>query len=268
MGRGVGLLFGAANGLAYGTVVALAARVAEDRRGLASGLVVGAYAAGPAVLCLVAPRVLPEVGWRTGLAVLAVLVTGLVGIAAALAPVEQAAGRGSEPEGGQLPVPGRTMVALPGLVVFATAAPLASAAGLAPERPAPPFPCWPPATWQGESEPAGGPTVGRVAAVATRLAGSALVLAVLAVTAAPAVVLAGFAGIGLVHGGVSALIPAATADRVGPRAFPTVYGRVFTAWGAQASRRRCSSARVRPPRVPGRKCSSSWRSPLSWPLPR
>jgi hypothetical protein len=44
-------------------------------------------------------------------------------------------------------------------------------------------------------------------------------------------VLAGFLGTGLAYGAVSALVPAATLDRVGTRAFPSAYGRVFTGWG-------------------------------------
>jgi MFS transporter, OFA family, oxalate/formate antiporter len=54
---GIGLLFGAANGLVYGVAVALVARVPAERRGPAGGLVVGAYAAGPVGLGLVAPRI-------------------------------------------------------------------------------------------------------------------------------------------------------------------------------------------------------------------
>jgi MFS transporter, OFA family, oxalate/formate antiporter len=45
------------------------------------------------------------------------------------------------------------------------------------------------------------------------------------------VVLAGFLGTGLAYGAVSALVPAATADRVGATFFPTAYGVVFTGWG-------------------------------------
>ena len=44
--------------------------------------------------------------------------------------------------------------------------------------------------------------------------------------------LAGFLGTGLAYGAVSALVPAATADGVGPAAFPTAYGIVFTGWGS------------------------------------
>lgn len=236
---GVGLLFGAANGLAYGVAVALAARVPAVRRGTASGVVVGAYAAGPVLLGLLAPRVLPVVGWRTCLAVLAVLVAGLVGLAAALAPGgaegEQRRGRFEEP------VPGTTVAALwvlfaggaaPGLVVFATAAPLASATGLGPGAAGAAVSLLAAGNLAGRLG-AGwwSDRAGRLPALATALAATAVALAGLAVRAAPAVVLTGFLVVGLAYGGVSALVPAATADRVGVRAFPAVYGRVFTAWG-------------------------------------
>lgn len=43
--------------------------------------------------------------------------------------------------------------------------------------------------------------------------------------------LGSFAGTGLAYGAMSALVPAVTADLVGHRAFPRMYGRVFTGWG-------------------------------------
>ncbi len=234
---GVGLLFGAANGLAYGVAVALATRVPAERRGTASGLVVGAYAAGPVLLGLLAPRVLPDAGWRTCLAVLAVLVAGLVGLAAVLAP----AGAGPRRDRGAEAVPGTTVVALwvlfaggaaPGLVVFATAASLAAAAGLGPGAAGAAVSLLAVGNLGGRLG-AGwwSDRVGRLPALATALAATAVALAGLAVTAAPAVVLTGLLAVGLAYGAVSALVPAATADRVGARAFPAVYSRVFTAWG-------------------------------------
>jgi MFS family permease len=236
---GIGLLFGAANGLAYGVAVALAARVPAARRGTASGLVVGAYAAGPVVLGLVSPRVLPAVGWRTCLAVLAVLVAGLVGLAAALAP----GGPGVEQRQGRLedPVSRTTVAALwvlfaggaaPGLVVFATAAPLAAAAGLGPGAAGAAVSLLAVGNLAGRLG-AGwwSDGVGRLPALATALAATAVAIAGLAVAAAPGVVLSGLLVVGLAYGALSALVPAATADRVGAGAFPAVYGRVFTAWG-------------------------------------
>jgi MFS family permease len=89
---GVAVLFGGANGLAYGVSVGLAARAPALLRGTATGLVVGAYAAGPVLLGLVAPQALAAFGWRPSLACLAVAVAGLLTIAAELAPGDVPAG--------------------------------------------------------------------------------------------------------------------------------------------------------------------------------
>jgi MFS transporter, OFA family, oxalate/formate antiporter len=236
---GVGLLFGASSGLAYGVAVSLAARVPPERRGTASGLVVGAYAAGPLLLGLVAPPALAAAGWRACVAVLAVVVAGLVGLAAAVAPVGAAEGA---PAGrSRVPVPRRTQAALwvlfaggaaPGLVVFATAAPLAAARGLDARTAGTAVTLLAAGNLAGRLA-AGwwSDLVGRLPALVTSLAVSAAALLALAVVTAAAVVPAGYAAVGLAYGAVSALVPAATADRVDPRAFATVYGRVFTAWG-------------------------------------
>ncbi len=235
---GVALLFGVANGLAYGVAVALAARVPPSRRGTAAGLVVSAYAAGPVLLGLVAPPVLDAVGWRVCLAGLAAIVAGLLAGAAWLVPT----GAAEEDRRGRTdPVPRRDVALLwvvfaggtaPGLLLFAHAVPLAGdlqlslrAAGLA------------------VSALAGGNMIGRLAAgawsdrigrlpaMAVALATGAAAIVVLALPTVHPVVLAGYLGTGLGYGAMSALVPAATADRVGAAAFPTAYGVIFTGWG-------------------------------------
>ncbi|MBB3083928.1 MFS transporter [Geodermatophilus sabuli] len=236
---GVGLLFGAANGVAYGVSVALAARVPERRRGAASGLVVGAYAAGPVLLGFAAPPALAVAGWRTALAVLAVTATGLLVAAAALAPADRAAGAGADRA--REPVERGALVALwvlfaggaaPGLVLFATAAPLAAARGLDAEAAGAAVSLLAAGNLAGRLA-AGwwSDAVGRLPALVTALAVTTTALGALAVSSGAAAVLPAFAAVGLAYGAVSALVPAATADRVGARAFATVYGRVFTAWG-------------------------------------
>ena len=235
---GVALLFGAANGLAYGVAAGLAARVPPSRRGTATGLVVGAYAAGPVLLGLVAPPVLDLVGWRPSVAVLAVIVAGLLAGAAQLAPADCPAG---ERRGRGDPVPRRVVVLLwvvfaggtaPGLMLFAHAVTVARdlqlslrAAGLA------------------VSVLAAGNLIGRLVAgawsdrigrlpaVAVALTVGAVAIVALALPTSHPVVLAGYLGTGLTYGAVSALVPAATADLVGAAAFPSAYGRVFTGWG-------------------------------------
>lgn len=236
---GIALWFGAASGVGYGVSVALAARVAAARRGAATGLVVAAYAAGPVVLGVLAPRAVPSFGWRTCAAGLAVAVAGLLAGAAVLAPADRTARE--DPPGVEEPAHRRTVVPLwvvfaggaaPGLFVFASAAPLAAGRGLDPA-----------AVGAAVSLLAGGNLAGRLVAgwwsdrvgrrpaLTVALAVAAASVGGLAGPVAPWLVLTSFAGTGLAYGAVSALVPAATADRVGARAFPRAYGRVFTAWG-------------------------------------
>lgn len=66
-------LVGGANGLGYLTAVDVASREFDRRRGLATGLVVGAYAGGPLLAGPVAGVLLPELGWRGVMVVLAVV---------------------------------------------------------------------------------------------------------------------------------------------------------------------------------------------------
>jgi MFS family permease len=78
---------------------------------------------------------------------------------------------------------------------------------------------------------AGSDRIGRLPALTVAMTTGAVSIGALAVPTAPPVVLAGFLGTGLAYGAVSALVPAATADRVGSAAFPAAYGVVFTGWG-------------------------------------
>jgi OFA family oxalate/formate antiporter-like MFS transporter len=236
---GIGLLFGAAGGVGYGVSVGLAARSSDAHRGMATGLVVGAYAAGPVLLGLVAPAAETAFGWRSCLAGLALVVAGLLVVAAVLAPADRAQPRDLCTE--QEPLPRRTVALLwvvfaggaaPGLLVFAAAAPLATGRELTPG-----------AAGAAVSLLAAGNLTGRLVsgwwsdrvcrlpALAVGLAVAAASVAGLAGPPAPWLVLLSYAGTGLAYGAVSALVPAATADRVGVRAFPRAYGRVFTAWG-------------------------------------
>ena len=235
---GVALLFGVANGLAYGVSVGLAARVPPSRRGTAAGLVVSAYAAGPVLLGLVAPPALDAVGWRVSLAGLAVIVAGLIAGAAWLVPTGPPEG---DRRGRHDPVPRRVVALLwvvfaggtaPGLLLFAHAVTVARdlqlsvrAAGLAVS-----------ALAAGNLigrlvAGAWSDRIGRLPAVAGALTTGAVAIVALTLSTPVPVVLAGYLGSGLAYGAVSALVPAATADQVGAAAFSTAYGVVFTGWG-------------------------------------
>jgi MFS transporter, OFA family, oxalate/formate antiporter len=236
---GVAVLFGAANGLAYGVATGLAARTPAARRGTATGLVVAAYAAGPVVLGLAAPPVLRALGWRPSLIGLGLIVAGLLAVAARLAPVDGGVRRGRRERVERVPRGDVVLLWLvfaggtaPGLMLFAHAVPLAAdrqlsaqAAGLAVSALAAGnlagrlLAGW----WSDR--------IGRLPALAAALGTAAVSIGGLVASAASVVVLAAFLGTGLAYGAVSALVPAATADRAGARAFSIAYGRVFTGWG-------------------------------------
>jgi len=95
----VGLLFGAANGLAYGVAAGVAARAPAARRGAVTVVVVAAYAAGPILLGAVGPRLVAVAGWRACLGGLAVAVTVLLLVAAGLAPGDRHRHRRDENDG-------------------------------------------------------------------------------------------------------------------------------------------------------------------------
>jgi MFS family permease len=236
---GVAVLFAVANGLAYGVATGLAARVPVPRRGAATGIVVAAYAAGPVVLGFAAPPVLRAVGWRPALIGLGLVVAGLLALAARLAPVDGGVRRGSREQGH--PVPRGVVVPLwlvfaggtaPGLMLFAHAVPLAEDLQLSPR-----------AAGLAVSALAAGnlagrllagwwsDRLGRLPALAAALGAAAISVGGLVAATALVVQLAAFLGTGLAYGAVSALVPAATADRVGAGAFSTAYGRIFTGWG-------------------------------------
>ena len=235
---GVALLFGVANGLAYGVSVGLAARVPASRRGTAAGLVVSAYAAGPVLLGFVAVPAIDAAGWRASLAALATVVAGLLAGAAWLVPAGVPEGDGRDRHD---PVPRRDVALLwvvfaggtgPGLLLFAHAVTVAQdlqlslrAAGLAVSAIAA-------GNLVGRLVAGvGSDRIGRLPAVAVALSTGAVAIVALALPTTVPVVLAGYLGTGVAYGAVSALVPAATADRVGAAAFPTAYGVVFTGWG-------------------------------------
>lgn len=239
---GVAALFGLAGGVAYSVATAMASRVERSRRGVATGLVVAAYAAGPVLLGMVGPPLLTEHGWRAGIVSLALVVAGLLLVAGWLAPstappTDQSAVRAD----GNRAAPHATALlwlvfvgaAAPALMVFANAVPLADGRGLDTR-----------VAGLAVSALAGGNLLGRLCAgwLADRRGSLPSLAAALTLAGFSLIGLAGtdiapgllgcFTGLGVSYGAVSALIPVATADLVGTDQFPRTYGRVFTAWGA------------------------------------
>ncbi|UGS34767.1 MFS transporter [Capillimicrobium parvum] len=239
---GYGVLFGVANGLGYSVALQTAGVALPDRRGLATSLVVTAYALGPALLAAVI-----ELGIRAIGVLATLLAASIFTLAAAAVQVPLLAGR----DGGrrEAVVRGRDgphaapralwvlwggflLGAAAGLIALAHAAPLiddfgggASLATL------------------GVALIAGGNALGRLAggsladlvdgrkllAIAAVAEGAALLAA--AALPAVAVTLAALTVVGLAYGAMSSLYPVATAQLYGAANLAVVYGRVFTAWG-------------------------------------
>jgi OFA family oxalate/formate antiporter-like MFS transporter len=244
---GYGGLFGIGNGLGYATAVAVAGKGFGERRGLALGIVVGAYAAGPLVASPAITAMLAAVGWRGTFTALAAaigvaLVAGALllgdGLPGAADRATDRAGRDAPERALLLRPAGLALWAafllgtLPAMLVVAHAASIAAAAGLAPATVGAAVALLGAGNLAGR---AGGgwvsDRVGRLPGLRTAtvtLAASCLGLAVASATL-PVLVLMVVVGIG--YGTQSSLVPALTADLFGAEHFGANYGRVFTGWG-------------------------------------
>lgn len=241
---GIGLGFGGANGIGYAAALHVAGTVWPARRGMAIGVVIGAYALGAVAAAPLLAAVVEQQGWRRAVAGLAVVVAAAVTAAAALVPQappaptratdgDRARGRAA---GGSRRVVLLWLVfgacSAPTLFTFAHAADAARARGLSVS-----------AATTAVAILAGGNLAGRLAAgwAADRFgapaslvlvtAASVAACAVLAAVPGGVVILPAFAVLGTTYGAVSALTPAATADAVGPDRLAGAYGKVFTSWG-------------------------------------
>jgi MFS transporter, OFA family, oxalate/formate antiporter len=239
---GYGGLFGLGSGLAYVTVVSVAGTRFEERRGLALGVVVGAYAAGPILVGPLGTFTIEAAGWRPTVAALALLIAGATVAAARWLPPEPAKRERRARTSSAGPAARTTgLWSLWALFLLSTAPALLAfsyTTDIALER--------------GLSTGAAGAVVGLLAAgnLAGRLVAGplsdrwgtvatiALTLAVLAAAvaalgwlSAAAVAFVALPVLGAQYGAISAVLPAATADLVGAERFGSSYGRVFTSWG-------------------------------------
>ncbi len=95
---GYGALFGLGSGLGYVTTVSLASTRFGDRRGLALGVVVGAYAAGPILIGPLGTVAIQTVGWRPTVGLLELAVAGATSAAALWLPAAPVVARSSSYE--------------------------------------------------------------------------------------------------------------------------------------------------------------------------
>ncbi|MCD2195260.1 MFS transporter [Actinomycetospora endophytica] len=233
-----GGLLGGSTGVGYATAVRVAATVGS-RRGLALGLVVGAYAVGTAVLAPISAALLAAYGRGPTFLLLAVAVGAVLSLAAALVPGGPGRRKGREPRtspAGRAHVPSRPVVALWLVFLLGSAAALAAFAHAG--------------QLSGSAAVAVavallnlGNLAGRLLAgpVSDRLGRSAtlhgqcalLVLACvpLALGAAGPWALVALSLLGVQYGALSTLTPAAVSDVVPAERFGATYGLVFTGWG-------------------------------------
>lgn len=240
---GYGGLFGLGSGLAYATVVGVASTRFGERRGLALGVVIGAYAAGPVLVGPLGAVSIEAVGWRPTVAVLAFAIAVAISVAAAWLPAAPVAASPRTDNGSTRRAPAARRglwwlwalflcATAPGLLAFAYTTDIAVERGL-------------PAGTAGVvvgslaignlgGRLVAGPLSDRRGTVATTtVALIALTLAVAALgwLSDATVVFLALPVLGAAYGAVSTLLPAATADLVGRERFGTSYGRVFSSWG-------------------------------------
>lgn len=242
---GYGVLFGIGNGLGYATAVAVPGRAFRERRGLAMGVVVGAYAAGPLVASPVISALLTVVGWRGTFVALGVGIGGLLVGAATLlgrgsfAPTDDDAHAAQH--GRHLRLLGRPggligaaflLGTLPALMVVAHAAAMAGARGLDVGATTAAVALIGAGNLAGRT--GGGwlsDRVGRVPGLVVAAALLALACVLLPAVAGVVPILLALLAVGIGYGAQASLVPSLTADVYGARHFAANFGKVFMGWG-------------------------------------
>lgn len=247
---GYGVLFGIANGLGYATAVAIVGKGFGARRGLALGVVVGAYAAGPLVVSPLITFLLADAGWRATFVALAVgvgaaLLAGALLLGADEPDRDSSGDRDDDaaaPKSDERPLllrPRGAMLwlafllgTLPALLVFAHAAGIAAAAGLGSATVSAAVGVLAAGNLAGRT--AGGwlsDRIGRQQGLRAATLGLAVSLVALSAVTAAVPVLAIILLIGIGYGTQASLVPALTADLFGTADFGANYGRIFSGWG-------------------------------------
>jgi len=251
----LGGIMGFGNGFGYATPIPVLSKWFPDRRGLAVGLAVAGYGAGSAILAFVVPPMLKAVGWRgtflwLGIAYFIATMIGafllknppvgwkpagwspapaskVVATARAYTPLEMVKTR-------QFPLMwiASCLGATAGLMTISQLVPYAKSIGL-------------PATAAtmtlliGAFGNAGGrifsgflsDKIGRLQTLRLMIAGSAILMAIVANISALAFVYVALFGIYYCYGTQLSVFPSTTADFFGTKNLGVNYGWVFTAWG-------------------------------------
>lgn len=236
---GYGVIFGAANGLGYGFGLQIAAQANPGREGLAMGVVTAAYALG----AVLAPGVFEAAVLHAGFAgAMSVLALALIAAGAVSAALLQRSGQrfmDSRAETGTAQSRGLVLLwlgyfggVLAGLMVIGHAAGIAEAArpgGAAWVAPAIIALCNLVGSLLG-GRLADGHAPKRVLVALILL--TAVTLATLALGPRGAAVFIALGLVGFAYGGTIAATPAVIVKLYGMGRSASVYGRVFTAWGA------------------------------------
>jgi len=251
----LGGIMGFGNGFGYATPIPVLSKWFPDRRGLAVGLAVAGYGAGSAILAFVVPPMLKAVGWRgtflwLGIAYFIATMIGAfllknppvgwkpAGWSPAPASKVVATARDYTPlemiKTRQFPLMwiAYCLGATAGLMTISQLVPYAKSIGL-------------PATAAtmtlliGAFGNAGGrifsgflsDKIGRLQTLRLMIAGSAILMAIVANISALAFVYVALFGIYYCYGTQLSVFPSTTADFFGTKNLGVNYGWVFTAWG-------------------------------------
>lgn len=236
---GYGVIFGAANGLGYGFGLQVAAQANPGREGLAMGVVTAAYALGAVLAPGVFEAALLRAGFAGAMSVLALALIG-AGVVSVVLLGRSGLRFPGGPEGaGTGQARGLALLwlgyfggVLAGLMVIGHAAAIAEAArpgGAAWLAPATVALCNLAGALLG-GRLADGPAPKRVLVALILL--TAVTLATLALGPRGGLVFIALGLVGFAYGGTIAATPAVIVKLYGMGRSASIYGRVFTAWGA------------------------------------
>jgi MFS transporter, OFA family, oxalate/formate antiporter len=242
---GIGVLFGFGSGLTYVGAVAWANTWGGQRRAGVVGLVVAAYAAGPAIAGPVGAASTDRWGWSATIGVAAVIVAATMFLASRGLPGPLQSRRRETAAAAVTPV-GDTIALVglwlwffgsvsPGLFAFAYAAQIATERGISSGTASLIVALMAVANLAGRLLAA--PLSTRIGLVVALWGNGGILFLVLMALARPLwepVIALALPALALQYGVVSALLPLATREVCPSDRFGSAYGRVFSSWGLAA----------------------------------